>query len=491
MSDRLQMRTVEMPAEMPVSEFRSHWARILATAETWLLIGILALSPLPLGSARPLPWSMLALAVGVLLLVALCHEAIDPSPKSRLRPLLLPLLLASLVFVWIVVQLLPSNIALSSEPIWSMAQNALGTTITSSISVDRAQTAAELLQLLTYTGVFLASWRATRESEGAWLVMRAVGWIGTVYALYGLVNYSLGNQTILWLPKWAYRDDLTGSFVNRNSFATFLGLSLVCNFAALIELFARQIDPSTRRTQLLSAIEAIFSKGRWVAASLVIVAGALLLTHSRGGSIATFIGIAMLLLIVMRARGFYGAWRKPLAITSIVGAVIVAVAGGTGVLTRFSNDSFSADARNDVYVGTIAAIREHSLYGTGLGTFEFVYPAYQSPHVSAFFDLAHEDYLENTLELGIPVALAFYATLALLIGQCAVGVFRRRRDMIYPAIAVSASTLVGVHALVDFSLQIPAVAVLYAALLGMGLAQSASTARRRDLGPSHRGGALR
>jgi hypothetical protein len=61
------------------------------------------------------------------------------------------------------------------------------------------------------------------------------------------------------------------------------------------------------------------------------------------------------------------------------------------------------------------------------------------------------------------------------------GVFQRRRDGIYPAIAVAATVLVGVHAVVDFSLQIPAVAVTYAAILGMGVAQSFSTTtRRRD-----------
>ena len=44
--------------------------------------------------------------------------------------------------------------------------------------------------------------------------------------------------------------------------------------------------------------------------------------------------------------------------------------------------------------------------------------------------------------------------------------FARRRDQVFALAAVGATVLVALHALVDFSLQIPAVAVTFAALLG-------------------------
>jgi hypothetical protein len=58
---------------------------------------------------------------------------------------------------------------------------------------------------------------------------------------------------------------------------------------------------------------------------------------------------------------------------------------------------------------------------------------------------------------------------------CLKGVRRRHRDWAYPALGVAASVLTGVHALFDFSLQIPAVAILYACILGIGCAQSSSS----------------
>ena len=58
---------------------------------------------------------------------------------------------------------------------------------------------------------------------------------------------------------------------------------------------------------------------------------------------------------------------------------------------------------------------------------------------------------------------------------CLAGVNRRHRDWVYPATGVAASVLVGLHATVDFSLQIPAVAILYAGIMGLACAQSYSS----------------
>ena len=42
-------------------------------------------------------------------------------------------------------------------------------------------------------------------------------------ALYGIIIYFTGNKTILWLSKESYLNDLTATFINRNSYAIFAG----------------------------------------------------------------------------------------------------------------------------------------------------------------------------------------------------------------------------------------------------------------------------
>jgi hypothetical protein len=98
--------------------------------------------------------------------------------------------------------------------------------------------------------------------------------------------------------------------------------------------------------------------------------------------------------------------------------------------------------------------------------------------VAGVFDRAHDDYLEAAFDLGIPAAILLVLTIGYLGLQGALGVFRRRRDAAYPALAAAATALVAVHSLVDFSLQMPAVSAAYAFLLGLGHAQAWS--RRQD-----------
>jgi len=63
----------------------------------------------------------------------------------------------------------------------------------------------------------------------------------------------------------------------------------------------------------------------------------------------------------------------------------------------------------------------------------------------------------------------------ILVIRCAKGALQRRQDSIVPQVAASVACLVGVHALVDFSLQMQAVALSFMALLGTGVAQAESS----------------
>ena len=85
---------------------------------------------------------------------------------------------------------------------------------------------------------------------------------------------------------------------------------------------------------------------------------------------------------------------------------------------------------------------------------------------------AHNTYLENALELGVPAAAALVLAIGWIVIICVSAVLRHRRQAFLPCLGVSATVLVGLHATVDYSLQIPAVAMAYAAILGAACAQS-------------------
>ena len=91
--------------------------------------------------------------------------------------------------------------------------------------------------------------------------------------------------------------------------------------------------------------------------------------------------------------------------------------------------------------------------------------------------LLHNDYLELILGLGLPAAGLFLISLLMLSFRALRGYFARRRDSIYCSVAVSVSMIALLHSLLDFSIQIQAIAMSYSMLLALGIAQSRSSRR--------------
>ena len=82
------------------------------------------------------------------------------------------------------------------------------------------------------------------------------------------------------------------------------------------------------------------------------------------------------------------------------------------------------------------------------------------------WDKAHNTYLELLQGLGIPAATILIAAVGSLVWLCVSGAISRRRFVTAPLAASAATAAVLLHAFVDFSLQMQAVAITWMALLG-------------------------
>jgi O-antigen ligase len=349
-----------------------------------------------------------------------------------------------------------------------------------SISINPYATGEAVFRLVTYGLVF---WLALQFSVNERLARGLLwGFVASVvlYGLYGLGAHLSGSNTILWLEKWAYQNRLTGPFVNANSFATYLGMGLVAITALLLRQIGHSIDPTLPiRRRMLQALDVAVGRGAVLATCALLLAAALALTASRAGMAATLLGLVVMLQLRREgSRRRMTAWIG----TVLVGAVLfVAVAlSGEQLSSRFDDTVEHSDARWSVYVVTGRMIASAPILGTGYGTFEDAFTAYRDLTISAThtWDKAHNSYLETILGLGIPVGLALIAAIGLLVWRCAQGARKRRRNKIYPAVAAGLGVLIGAHAVVDFSIQMPAVAAVFAAMLGLGIAQSKSPRER-------------
>lgn len=120
----------------------------------------------------------------------------------------------------------------------------------------------------------------------------------------------------------------------------------------------------------------------------------------------------------------------------------------------------------------MGAVVASPVAGNGFGAFEAYYPLYETTVMRGTVNAAHNDYLETLADLGVIGGTALILAPAYLVFLALQGAFKRRKGRIYGAVAVGAAALVAVHAFFEFSLQIPAVGMLFYTLLGVGVAQA-------------------
>ncbi len=158
-------------------------------------------------------------------------------------------------------------------------------------------------------------------------------------------------------------------------------------------------------------------------------------------------------------------------------AALFVVAGLLGFVTIFreklAQGPRSAAARMDYWSAAWTGFAERPVLGQGPGAFKKVYARVKRPE-SEMAQLAHNDYLQQATDSGVPGFLAYSGFVA-----GALGLLYRRRARTPPADRSPLVTATGLgllawfsHGLVEFGLYIPATSWCAFALLGWALAQA-------------------
>jgi O-antigen ligase len=441
-----------------------------------MIVAAVLLAPLPLGSARPWAWSLLALLVGGMGSVWGAGYAFANPPLRRpaLGAYSAVAIIFMLVMLWALIQALPVLPPAWQHPLWGEAGRALGgQPLRAAIALDIESALASVLRLMTAFLVFSVVAFTVASTRRAEQLLAVLGGAAVFHALYGLWIFFSGNATVAGLPKWAHLDDLTGTFANRNSFATFAGMGFLCLVTLLLQRMSSLPSGLSWRVAVPRAIELLFAPRTLVIlAGAIIVLAALLLSHSRAGLTSTLAGLGVLMFFAVRG-GRAPLWLRLGLAGVLFGAVVLFMLGGDGgTLIRLLDTSLMQESRPEVYSLMLLAIEDSPWLGYGLGNFGAVFPLYRDATVAGYYDRAHSDHLELLLELGIPATLLLYAGFVVVVIHCWQGIIRRRQNKALPALGIAVSVQVGLHACVDFSLQIPAVLLFFAVILGLSYAQA-------------------
>lgn len=246
-----------------------------------------------------------------------------------------------------------------------------------------------------------------------------------INAAIAIVQLSYGRSaTIAGILPFAMT---TGLFANENHFSSL--------FFAMIPLLAYSLI--VRRESVLM----------FLCVSILLV-GILFAVGSRAGmGISTAIAVISLLWF-MPVRN-----RKLARLLATVVGVLMVIAT---IVLFGSGSSIESDARWIMFSTTSKAIAGHWLFGSGLGTFTFVYPTYETLEnvVRTFANHAHNDYLEIILELGL-AGIVLIAAYVVLVAR---GLFRSEQS----ETAFLALLALGLHSLVDYPLRTLALATTFA-----------------------------
>lgn len=439
------------------------------------LLAFLAIIPIPLGANNPVVWSLSAalLGLGGMLYIALLLR-VQGEPRVALTRLRLETAALIALIVFLFVQFLP--IGLWGVPTGSV--DAEGNLVEAhSISLTPGATALMALRMASYGVFFWLCIQVTSNRRRAALLSELALYVFAAHALFGLFSLVFLDDTLLIFDKWAYEGVATGTFVNRNSFATFLAIGLVLATSNSLRFIARL----TERNRKPNSGEKLAKAGLLIIVTFVILA-ALLATQSRMGLFAGLLGSSIILVSALLKTGTRR--RSVAALTAaflVLFAVLALLGFGEGTLERLGSVENSADVRISLYQQVGQMIASNWLVGTGGGSFEISYTLFHRWPVSPdrIWDKAHSTYLTLWSELGVVFGSLPLLIYLLLSWRCVRLVVLCHDDWLLPLTSLAAIVVVAVHSLVDFSMEIQG--VVFPCLFVVALGTRSGSRSRREV----------
>lgn len=435
---------------------------------------IAASSAVPVASNRPSWWMVWTGLVAILAAVHLMQAGrIAPNRQPRFLSQKWLFGIALLVPAYAVLQGVPVAGLLPAAlvPLRAGMEGLQGATI--SVAPDASLIGA--LRVLGYL-IFLALVVEVATRRQRLTRIGRILFVGiTLQAIWALVALKLLNDFSFWGEKTSYQGMATGTFINRNSLATFLGLGLILGTV----LVGRLADgPRMRTSRPQSLPERLGFEGGLILLGMLLITLALLATQSRLGLFSAAVGVAVTFLLLRRRAGLT-ARRLWIEVAVIFGlfAGALGIFGASGVLQRMLFLEGDGAVRLELYRQILGMITLRPITGFGFDAFGPAFEAFRRPPLNSptYFDLAHNSYLGLWAEQGLIVG----SIPPVLLGVAGVICWRRLSDdegfPSFAAGAIGALFLGAIHSFGDFSLEIPANNFVFLLLIGLGIARKIQT----------------
>jgi len=340
------------------------------------------------------------------------------------------------------------------------------------LSIAPRATTTALLLYVAFVAMMLGVAR-TVSTPGPRPLAAPIAGLGVVMALVGIIQRPFYSGRIygFWTPIMA--GSPFGPFVNKNHFAGWMLMALPLTFGLLCADAARVTPRAATgwRHRLLWWSSPEASRVLLLAAAATVMALSLMLTMSRSGMLAFAASIAVTSWWAIR-RVPVGAGRC--VVTGYFACLFLFVVGWAGVdaiAARFgSANPATVNERLPIWRDTWRIVTDFWPTGTGLNTYGVATLFYQTSVPGFHLREAHNDYLQLAAEGGILLGVPIVWTVAAIVRD----IRRRFVDSSGSSYWVRLGAVTGLGAIalqstVEFSLQMPGNAALFAVLCGIAL----------------------
>ncbi len=410
-----------------------------------LLFALTAFGPFAFGCVEP--WSRAILQILVLLLALGVFVGGRPAPAGLAgRFWLFP---AAIAFLG-VFQLLNQAAPDAPRSVWPS-------------TADPHATEAAVLLWTTYAALLWSVPRILNGHESARRYARFLFGLGLALAAVGLAQAAAGGGKLYGLRIIGSGANPFGPYFNRDHAANLLLMSACLGLGVFFSRVKRApaVDgpmPDSLRAQALRA------------SGVLILLGTIAFCRARGVFLAMPLAAAAMALL---GADFAErpARRRARAAAALAAAAVVVFFAFRHVGAGVDAGALAEKAvlgRLYIYADGARWLRDAPLFGTGLGSFETVYPSYQNLDLRASVEHAHGDWLEVALEAGaFGAALALGAMLTFVFA--AARSWRRARSKEMRALiagGLAAAVAFAAHALFEFPFQIPGNSVVFLGVVG-------------------------
>lgn len=355
-----------------------------------------------------------------------------------------------------------------------------------SLSIEPRLTATGFALFCAFA-ILLAGVSRALSVHGCRKTVGALTVFGVVLALIGIIQKPLFRGEIYGFWTTVMGGNPFGPFVNKNHFAGWMLMALPLTLGLLgdgLSNAMRGVKPNGRdRFLWLSSSDA--NRLILVAAAAMVMALALVLTMSRSG-------ISALALLVVVTTIFFvyhqqSTTSRAAGLTYLLLLVVLIVwrVGPGAIVTHFSGaDWGELNERRGAWADAWRVAQAFPVTGTGLNTYGVASLFYQKHDLLYHYAQAHNDYLQLAAEGGLLLAGPF----AVCVLTFATAVRKRfREETSTTAYWLRAGAVTGLLAIalqetVEFSLQMPANAALFAVVCGIALHKAPGSVGRRKRG---------